>query len=327
MARRMKSRPFGRAIETSEIMANDKKYLVDWATLKSLATKKFVGLHSCEMANATEVFIIEDGRSSFWTRIYKEGDPNYDADIRADWTANYEASANGPTKPRDYDGRDKIQPVTLSTNQWHYWHSVGDSSTALRDGSRFELSHSSGVDAVVTWQYRDPVWMAGGKLKYEGAILGDWVSFTVYAPATAVTPNETNTGNANLVFPGVIVPADGDGAYDVDLDSAHPVPAANEDGYWDYALPANMKFGGTITPSVTPGNARYHLIAARQDLTEFVGEEGLLGDGVSAYEPQNINASLCLPEWRFECVAHNDDGEHTLLLTWRVLVSRYWTTV
>jgi hypothetical protein len=305
----------------------DRKLQVTWAELKALATKKLVGLHSYETLNATEVYIIEDGKPSFWTAVFKSNDERYNEDERADWEANWLPNANGPTKPRDYDGRDKVQPVTLPTNQWHYWHSIGDTSTGLRDGERFELSHAEAEDASVTWQYRDPVWMAGGRLKYSGAVLGDWVSFTVFAPATEVVANEGNTGNANLVFPGIIVPAAGDGAYDVDLDAAHPVPAPGADGYWDYELPANMKFAGTVTPSSTPGAAKYHLIAARFDLTKFVAEEGLLGEGMTTYEPQNINASLCLPEWRFECVAHNADGEHTLEMVWRVLVSRYWTSV
>lgn len=225
------------------------------------------------------------------------------------------------------DGRQIVQPVTLGTNQWHYWHSVGDTSGALRAGTPFLLSHDgTGSDPVCEWRYRDPVWMAGGQLRYTGAVAGDYISFCVFAPATAVVANGTNTGNCNVYY-GVIVPAAGDGAYDVDLDDVHPVPTPAQDGYWDYALPADMKFGGTTTVSATPGAAKYHLIAQRFDLTRFVAQEQLLGDGTSGYTPENINASLCLPEWRFECTLHNESGSHTVTAAWRVLVSRYWTTV
>jgi len=306
----------------------DRKLQVTWTQLKVLAAKKYVGFHSYETSNAFEIYIIEDGQISFWTWVFKDAaDPRYSADDLADWEANYEANANGPTKPRDYDGKDKVQPVTLSTNQWHYWHSIGDTASTLRAGEQFKLSRSTDGDSDVSWQYRDPVWMAGGEITYKNAQLGDYVSFCVYAPATPVTASSGgNTGNCNVYY-GVIVPAAGNGAYNVDLDEAYPVPAPSEDGYWDYALPATMQFGGTLSISGSPGAAKFHLITQRFDLTRFVAQELLLGDGQRAYEPQNINASLCLPEWRFECVLHNEGGGHQLDAVWRVLVSRYWTTV
>lgn len=225
------------------------------------------------------------------------------------------------------EGRPIVQPVTLGENQWHYWHSVGDTAGALRAGAHFTLSKDVAGDGVLEWRYRDPVWMAGGDLTFQGALVGDHVSFCVYAPATPVTASEGgNTGNCNVYY-GVIVPAPGNGAYNVDLADCHPVPTSAEDGYWDYALPADMKFTGTTVLSETPGAAKYHLITQRFDLTEFVAHEMLLGSGKSSYTPENINASLCLPEWRFECTLHNDDGGHTIEAVWRVLVSRYWTTV
>lgn len=305
----------------------DRKLEVTWTQLKVLAAKKFVGFHSYETSNAHEVYIIEDGKPAFWAAIFKDNDSRYvEADL-TDWETNYEANANGPTRPRDYDGKDKVQPVTLSTNQWHYWHSVGDTSSALREGEQFKLSLSTDGDDDVSWQYRDPVWMAGGDLRFKNAQIGDHVSFCVYAPATPVTASEGgNTGNCNVYY-GVIAPAPGNGAYNVDLAEAHPVPTPAEDGYFDYALPTDMRFGGTTTFSATPGAAKFHLIAQRFDLTRFVAQEFMLGDGFTEYEPQNINASLCLPEWRFECVIHNEGGSHQLDIVWRVLVSRYWTTV
>jgi hypothetical protein len=225
------------------------------------------------------------------------------------------------------EGRPIIHPVTLGENQWHYWHSVGETSGALRAGPHFSLSKAIAGDVDLVWQYRDPVWMAGGELTYEGALVGDHVSFCVFAPATPVTASGGgNTGNCNVVD-GVIVPAAGNGAYNVDLADCHPVPTPAGDGYWDYVLPASMKLKGTTTLSATPGAAKYHLIAARFDLTMFVAHEMLLGAGKTAFEPQNINASLCLPEWRFECKLHNESGSHTVTAVWRVLVSRYWTTV
>ena len=145
-----------------------------------------------------------------------------------------------------------------------------------------------------------------------------------------MVPNPTNTGNCHIIF-GVIVPSAGGntGEYDVDLDTAIPVPTSDFEpysGYWNYTLPANMRGRGTITPG-HPGTSKYHLIAGRLDLDGFVRDEMLLGTGENYYEPQNINVSLCLPGWKFECILHNDTGDHNSQAVWRVLMSRYWTTL
>jgi len=185
-------------------------------------------------------------------------------------------------QPRNYDGRLIVQPVTLGSGQWHYWHGVGDSATELGGGQRFMTSKASAGEETVSWHYRDPVWIAGGSLRYVGATLGDWVRLTIYAPATPVTPNAAHTGNCHIVY-GVIVPAAGNGAYDVDLSTAVPVPTSDFEpytGYWDYALPTEMRGRGTVTPG-SPGHAKYHLIPARINLDGFVRDEMLLGNGES----------------------------------------------
>lgn len=230
------------------------------------------------------------------------------------------------------DNRLIVQPVTLTKGQWHYWHGEGDDIAAtpqtVGGGQAFEASCSTADDCVVEWSYRDPVWIAGGSFRFQGAQMGDKVSFVIYAPATAVVANVGGTGNCNLVG-AVIVPAAGNGAYDVDLATCNPIPTADEapySGYWEHALPANMKGRGTTTPSSTPGQAKYHLLAVDYDLDRFVNGERLLGSGENFYEPQNINVSLCMPGWEFKCTLHNETGTHTVEAVWRVLVSRYWTT-
>jgi hypothetical protein len=305
----------------------DRKLEVTWAELKVLATKKFVGFHSYETSNATEVYIIEDGKPAFWAAVFKDNDSRYVEADRTDWETNYASSANGPTKPRDYDGRDKIQPVTAALGQWHTWHSYGDNVDDIGEGSFLGTAHAdSGWCEPISWQYRDPVWLIGGRLKYEDAVVGDLIDFVIYAPATPIIPNESNTGNCHVVY-GVLVPADGNGAYDVDLEDAVVVPTqAGTGGYWTYTMPTNMKGSGTVTASV-PGQGAYHLIPARFNLVRFVIKEALLGSGQSFYEPANANPSPCLPCWKFECKLYNVDGTHTVQAIWRVLTTRYWTTL
>jgi hypothetical protein len=277
--------------------------------------------------NASEIYIIEDGKPSFWAAVFKDNDARYVEADRTDWETNYAASANGPTKPRDYDGRDKMQPVTAAQGQWHTWHSAGDTADDIGEGTFFGKSHaSSGWCDPIVWGYRDPIWIAGGKLKYTGASLGDLVDFVIFAPETPITPNGGNTGNCNVVF-GVIVPATGDGAYDVDLDEAVVVPTqTGTGGYWSYAMPTNMRNHGTVTASA-PGQGAYHLVPARVNLVRFVINQSLLGEGIEIYTPDNANPSACLPCWQFECKLFNCDGAHTLQAVWHVLSTRYWTTL
>lgn len=237
------------------------------------------------------------------------------------------------SEQRNYDGRLIVQPVTLGSGQWHYWHGEGDDVTSdpktVGGGTPFQASSTSG-SVTTSWSYRDPTWIAGGSLKYSGALLGDYVSFTIYAPATPITPSSGgNTGNCNLHPSGILIPAAGDGAWDVDLTAATPIPTSDfapYSGFWNYELPSNMMGKGVLTPGV-PGESKYHLIPARVDLNRFVKRERLLGTDTVLYEPTNINVSICLPEWKFECTLHNASGSHTVEAVWRVLLSRYWTTI
>lgn len=239
---------------------------------------------------------------------------------------------NKPIDQLNYEGRFITQPITLGAGQWHYWHSEGDdvANGTVRGGAPFEAEVSTATETVTEWEYRDPVWIAGGWFKYTGAKLGDYVRFTIFAPATGIVPNGSNTGNCNLSGPYIVPAAGGNtGAYDVDLALANPIPTSDAwpyTGYWDYELPADMKYRGTLTAGTNPGHSKYILVAGRVDLDCFVGNGRLLDNGLNLYNPDNIRVSLCLPGWKFECVVHNQSGTNTIQAIWEVLVSRYWTT-
>jgi len=112
-------------------------------------------------------------------------------------------------------------------------------------------SDGTGGDVTLTGSFVDQIGLIKGTAFYRGFQPGDWVSCEVYAPATPFTPNAGGTGNADIVN-GVIVPALGTVAYDVDLATANLVPASGA-GYWDWD---NATIGrGVITPSPTPGLA------------------------------------------------------------------------
>jgi hypothetical protein len=86
--------------------------------------------------------------------------------------------------------------------------------------------------------------------------LDDEWDFGAVLPATAATPNPSNTGNCNLVDLGgyhAIVPAAGDGTHDVDLTSATPVPGPG--GGWDYDYNAD-----TLAFPADPANTAFSLL-------------------------------------------------------------------
>jgi hypothetical protein len=115
-------------------------------------------------------------------------------------------------------------------------------------------------------QFAEPVQMHDGGANFDPSQwdASDEINFFVQLDPTATTPNGTNTGNCNKVpIPGtggmlhVIVPAAGNGAFDVDLSTAIPVPSQDTNGsgtgYWnsDYDT-------GVITPG-KPGAALFNL--------------------------------------------------------------------
>ena len=137
----------------------------------------------------------------------------------------------------------------------------------------------------------------------------DTFSAIAILPATPCTPNGGGTGNANKVPIGgganLIVPAAGDGAWDVDLETAVPVPADSIDhetgaivaaGYWDCNY-----YTGVVTPSATPGSAKFYLF-------DFENQAPLLykiptGDPDGSFDIDASKVEWIHPRWiiRFEC--------------------------
>jgi hypothetical protein len=251
------------------------------------------------------------------------------------------------------DGKIKTQPVTVDAGQWHNWHGIGDSNSALRQGPlmgvrlwwetiatvrtmRYQIlnpDHTIGdptnVDGdtfKMRWRYKDPVWLAGGRLRHLNARLGDAVSMRVIAPQADLTPNGFNEGNCDVIS-GLVVPASGDGAYDVDFSLSAPVDAPGVDGMYDFTFPASGLGRGTIIANGSQ-TGYYNLYAVDVPLTEFISHDLLLGNDILTYDPQNINASLVLAEYMFECELFKPDpGDDTPLeVVWRVLATRYRTT-
>ena len=155
-----------------------------WPDFKATCATKHITMQYIVRADSYMVFALDDILVYTCTLILPDHSAEFpfEADYSreqndldfAEFESVFKIDANKSVLPRNYDGRQIIQPVTLGSGQWHYWHGVGDADGVLGGGQHFKASKSTQGEEVVTWEYRDPVWIAGGSLKYTGAGLGDW---------------------------------------------------------------------------------------------------------------------------------------------------------
>jgi hypothetical protein len=139
--------------------------------------------------------------------------------------------------PKTSDGRPIFTPSVVRGDHNPYYPGAGDNpTTATRGGGQaFRLKASGAPNThVVNWQFIDSVYVSAGWIRVGGGAEGDDIDMGVYAPGAPVVANP-GAGNCNLVPTGagfnVLIPAAGDGAYDVDLDEAlTPALAAKATG-------------------------------------------------------------------------------------------------
>jgi hypothetical protein len=232
--------------------------------------------------------------------------------------------------PSTMDGKPIFLPNLFPGNVFLYYAGCGDDRTTGRGaGALFQLSSVAAEDKVLEAHFNDWVYLAGGALSWVGGVVGDYVTLEVVCPATAVT-SVSGTGNCNVVN-GVIVPAAGDGAYNVDLSAASPVPAQSvvvdestpgtPNGYWNWSdSPTGL---GTITPG-TPGGSSWHLIAAEVKLVRFISKMPIFGTGTMTAQVPAVKPKKILPQWKFRVTLHNST-EKSLIFTWHFITARIGT--
>lgn len=220
--------------------------------------------------------------------------------------------------PTAVDGSPFVSPCMFPAGVYLYITGAGDGAN-VGDGQAFELTSEEAGDEPVEFSFLDWVLLAGGSMVPRGALQGDWASFEVYCPATPITPNGSNTGNCNLVN-GIIVPAAGDGAYDVNLATANPVLTPLKDGYWEWDFPNTGK--GNVSMG-EPGKAGAHLIAADYSLTRFLNRVPLSDDHLDFTIPA-IEPKIMLPHWKGKVTLHNT-GHAGLKAAWFLTTARIRT--
>lgn len=230
--------------------------------------------------------------------------------------------------PQTSDGKQIFMTAKFRGDLDPYFAGAGDdpnASPGRGEGQAFiegwASSPGSADDKTFEFGFNDWIYIAGGDIYWIDGLPGDHVSFSMYCPASTVTPNP-GAGNCNIVE-GVIVPAAGDGAYD--LNEANPLPAydsnGDRNGYWDWDEPDEGR--GTVTANAT-GTGNVNLIAADYQLVRWVTKIQLIGSGQLVLVPETKSRKV-YPHWRFKLDLHNA-GQSTVHLAWFLNCARKKTT-
>lgn len=240
----------------------------------------------------------------------------------------------GKAAPQTSDGRAIVLPNFFPDYVTLYITGAGDDLVRGRgQGTPFTMASDVEGDTKIEFSFIDWVYISGGALKCVGADIGDYITFEVHAPKTPITPSGGN-GNCNLVDPGVgapilIVPAAGDGAFNVDLAQAVPIPALNTDqprqpvGFWEWTGPDTGK--GIVLPGVS-GKSAYNLFAIDLDpMARFANKVHLLGDTNDNLTIPAVAPKTFFPQWILRVIVHNG-GHPGLKVVFRLITARVKTT-
>lgn len=203
--------------------------------------------------------------------------------------------------------------------------------TARFGGALFGLQKTGVGTSDFMVDFLDGVFLAGGHINWDGGSWGSFISMSLHAPAsTTKAPVTANQGNCNKVQVAqgayIIVPAPGDGVYD--LDATVPIPAYDDEtnaqtGYWNYSEPWIGK--GTTSPSATP-TGKYNLFDFPITLAYFTKMHLFLETGQRDMVAPAIKPKWILPEWQLKVSIENVDAGKTLRAGWDLLVARRKST-
>lgn len=173
-------------------------------------------------------------------------------------------------KPFEKDNRENFVVAPMTQGMYAWWTGAGDDKATgeLGGGQQFSLALTGIEKKSVVAEFTSYVEIYDGEAWWTGLGWGNadrWdIAILIRQNSTYTTANGTNTGNCNVVPSGmgfdIIVPAAGDGAYDIDLANACPLPAPGSGmHFWEIA---DFIDGGITAAVDGQGNptGRYALI-------------------------------------------------------------------
>jgi hypothetical protein len=236
-------------------------------------------------------------------------------------------AANGLPQPQAADGKPFTLPNIFPGEVLLNFTGYADSDVARFGGDPLSLQQVGAGTATQDVLFKDGVFLAGGHVEWDGGAWGANVYMELVAPpSTTKAPAVANQGNCNKVPTGlgfnIIVPAAGNGVYDLDV--GVPVPANNDEtmvqtGYWSHSEP--WIGYGALTPGV-PGSAKYNLFDVELDLAHFAKLHLFRDTGARDLIAPAIKPKWILPEWKMRIAITNVDANKTLRFAADLMIAR-----
>lgn len=242
------------------------------------------------------------------------------------------SSIIGDVAPKTTDGKQIVLMNLFPGHVLTNFVGCGDdiANNVRFGGPLFKLTKSSAGATTLAWQYKEWIYLAGGRCYYENAVFGDYVDCRILAPATAGTAaSGTGAYNKYQVAAGLnmFVPAPAvDGDWDlnlteklnanVDFTKVVPVPSSDETGFFDWDPETEaVTFNAMQT-------GKYNLFDQQITIANFVRKAPVVGDRdlqmvVPAVKPKRI-----LAHWKTEVSITNAAGGHDLNVCWYMYLAR-----
>ncbi len=209
--------------------------------------------------------------------------------------------------PMGSDNRPFIAPNMFPLGHLTQFVGVADDivNGVVAGGNLLVMSSSAVEEKSLDVQFLSKFYLAGGAASWKGCIAGDWVSFSLHAPATVGTSNPGAGvydkyplgGGMNMYIPNATQTGD----WDLDLTEklnenvaftkVIPVPASNQDGFFDCDPDTNV-----VTLNTTQAG-RYNLFDFDVPMHTFVQKVPMLGDSLELFTVPAVKPYMCLPHW------------------------------
>jgi len=205
-----------------------------------------------------------------------------------------------PVTAETSDGRPIIQINSYGPGKLLYITGVDDEDT------HFRIESSDIEDKVLDAHFNCDLMLAGGMIKWDGGGFEDSVDFEVWALATEVeNPGSVGQPANCVLYPtgqgfNIVIPNPAGDKY-VDYTTAVPVPASDNDGWWD------IDSGGDVTPNYSQ-TGEYNLFDVDIRLAEHIDEFPIWDSGAQKIHDPNIKPSSLLRQWTLRVTLHNRSG-------------------
>ena len=246
-----------------------------------------------------------------------------------EWHSSYRSTSNKILEQKSSEGAlltaidtpldsDKKMVVTISpaTTGWKTWITgAGDDLNLGRgEGNAFVLNFETTGSMSSEFEFIEPVEVHDGQITWKP--VSNWSSSDNFSVGIRIPANNAvltgSNGNCVLVPTGlgynVIVPYP-DGPYFIDLNLAVPLSTPSDDGYWDVDYDS-----GSVTASITPGQAGYHLIDV--EISAWMLRKIPMGSPMGTFDIDAYKTEYMHPSWKLVWQANKTSPEPGTISGW-----------